>query len=64
MTVTDLRNDPEALAAFQRSWDWNPIEHGKFFGLRFTLRSGQVRCSRVFTTEQSAKRALFAGNPR
>lgn len=62
-TVTDLRNDPEALAAFISNWDYNPISKGQFFGLRFTLRDGQVRCGRAFTTAQSAKRAL-TGNPR
>jgi hypothetical protein len=62
-TVTDLRNDREALNAFIANWDFNPVEAGKPYGLRFTLRDGQVRCGRAFASKRSAERAL-SGNVR
>jgi hypothetical protein len=62
-TVTDFRSDPDALAAFERAWDFNPLQAGKPFGLRYTDHRGAVRCSRAFASKQAAERAN-AGNCR
>jgi hypothetical protein len=56
-TVTDLRQDAEALAAFVRSWEFDPIAAGKPWGLRWELRDGRVMCSRVYASKASAERA-------
>ncbi len=56
--VTDLRNDPIALAAFIRNWRYDPIVQGKPYGLRFVTSKGDVRCSRCFASERSATAAL------
>ena len=62
-TVTDFRQDPEALAAFIRGWEFDPIAAGKFFGLRATYK-GRVICSRAFASKASAQRANDRRNPR
>lgn len=62
-TITDLRNDPKALAAFVSSWEFDPIAAGKPFGLR-REHAGKVRCERVFASERTARAALNRGNPR
>ena len=57
--VIDMRAAPELAEKFERSWGWNPLEHGKPFGV---IGEGLSRPTSAHKTERLAKVAAERKN--